>query len=140
MSQSDIENYIRQNRTVYTREVLTQTLIAAGHKPEDVEKAWAAADQDPQPKQSHANQITFMILLWLVFTGCSSSLLFLMTAAQQRMLPVDLLFAVTDLLAVVAGVILVRRGVGFKRVLAGVMLVNFIWVFIIFGICTTNLN
>ena len=42
---SPIVEYIKQNRDTYTREAITERLLASGYKPEDVEAAWQAAEQ-----------------------------------------------------------------------------------------------
>jgi hypothetical protein len=39
-----ISDYIRANRRKYTREAITQQLVAAGHDPAEVERVWAALD------------------------------------------------------------------------------------------------
>jgi hypothetical protein len=39
---ADIPAYLRANGTLYTRDALDQRLLAAGHRPEAIEAAWAA--------------------------------------------------------------------------------------------------
>lgn len=39
-----ITDYIRANRRRYTREAITQQLVAAGHDPAEIERVWAALD------------------------------------------------------------------------------------------------
>jgi hypothetical protein len=55
MSDRQILDYIRANRARYTREAITQQLIAAGHGAGDVEAAWEAVAAD-QPHAGHAAQ------------------------------------------------------------------------------------
>jgi hypothetical protein len=46
---NDVVDYIRANRTRYTREAVSHQLLAAGHSREVIAAAWEVADRDSPP-------------------------------------------------------------------------------------------
>jgi hypothetical protein len=44
---NELDEYLRANRDAFTREALTQRLVAEGHDPADVEAAWTRIEQRP---------------------------------------------------------------------------------------------
>jgi hypothetical protein len=62
-----IADYIRANRTRYTREAIIQQLIAAGHSKEEVEASWDELSQkEPISRPAGTNMATYVwVIFWL---------------------------------------------------------------------------
>ena len=63
-SNDPIRDYIRANRDRYTREAIREQLIAAGHRAEDIDRAWEElATAEPPPSRFNGLAVFALVLL-----------------------------------------------------------------------------
>jgi hypothetical protein len=64
-----IRDYILANRDRYTREAISEQLVAAGHSADDVDRTWdevAATQPQPQPRRARLNGVAIVAIVLLV--------------------------------------------------------------------------
>lgn len=165
MNQEDqdyIENYIRENRSTYTREAITEQLIKFGYSVEAIRRGWASllvADHDgpgrtvrKQAEENFGCGMILTILGWglipaiLIFFGYQSiiSTHFAGMTFRERYYNaenalfeqrINLLFVVLVIGVFLVAAFLRTRGWSSTRILALGCAVTFALVFIVLGSC-----
>src|SRR5258708_214034 len=73
----EIQEYIRQHRSTYTREGITRSLMASGHAVEDIDRGWLALEPETRaelatPRNAPAQttgSVLGLIMVWLTVGG-----------------------------------------------------------------------
>lgn len=157
-----IAQYIRENRGIYTRPAITDSLLASGHDRADIDAVWAeiaAAEAPPPPPPEVRAERNAILRSWRFWVTAATTLLALL------ILPTILTFAFPDqpigvgascvvmIGAVAVGLILLGigkardvaygflAGVGAIFALSAILaLLGFVLLVIIFGICLVVLG
>ena len=154
MSQAhDIEDYIRKSRELYTREAITNNLLAMGHRQEDIDRIWAIVEpvssdnQEPavHPKVSFAG----IIPLWLAGLGCGLiytyffaglkfETFYLSDSEVPRYLAVNGLLIAVEVGALVGANMIRKRGGSMRNINGLLIAINFVLFFVVLGICLSG--
>jgi hypothetical protein len=131
-----IADYIRANRDRYTREAIRDQLIAAGHAPADVDRAWEELSRPesgwemPNAASARAPSgglAVYVYLIYLVGLLAAVALAIAFFSSSQRGYAVVFLvvYAVIGLLAArwLAGSAQPQSGVGWASMLIGVPII-----------------
>ncbi len=153
MSQDrDIEDYIRQNRTTYTRQAITDSLLAKGHNQQEIDRIWESIEKRFGRSQKgngiSLGSIVGVAVLWIACSACGLFLLDSLSHPIQLMWAgsspgpnpvtvrtINLLFVATEGGALIGALLLLRRGMRIWQGVGVVIAVNFTWLIIILGAC-----
>lgn len=126
-SPPDAVAYLRRHRSTYTREVLDRQLERAGHSPAAIAAAWETVDADDRARSGPGYLATFLAivagLLAVVVFGGSAVLALLgasLSAGGDQTSTVLGLYAIAAIVAGIAMLFVIRRGLRARHAVAGV--------------------
>ncbi len=139
-----IESYIRQNRSMYTRRAIADHLVAMGYSKEEIERVWEsmASQSNPQPQGSRkllGKAIDLGIVGWIVVS--EAGLFWFASVVDGSMNhAINILFIVTEIGAMIGAGLLLWRGVRLWQVAILLTAMNFVWLVVIWGNCISSLR
>jgi len=147
----EIQEYIRQHRSTYTREGITRSLVASGYAVEDIDRNWIALEPETKaalarPRTTEPTRISTLVVVWLLGGGgvyfyfLLSSSVAGYTYLRRYNSRINLLLIVTEIASLIVGIYWLRRGWRPSQVFALLVALNFVWFFIILGTCLFGYN
>ncbi len=157
--QAVIEKYIRDHSRSYTDSAITSYLLSRGYSREAIDRAWATvqppprgrsvAKRDPRPARRTSRLALYIsLLLILAVPSCLLSLIDQQLdkgplAISSRLInrlvvPINLLFVITQVGFLAGTEVLLRRGWQRDNILGLFLVVNFVWLLIILGTCSST--
>ena len=135
----EILRYIRSNRDTYTREAITRQLIAAGHDPAEIERAWESIEPTSQGGLPRDRTFWRYFTIGVVALYGLTFLVYALRFANMVMLPYLIILGVFLLLGALTSLRLVRASRAVVNGAASGMLIAvlipFVPLVIIAGLC-----